>query len=513
MADSEPVILILDDESIVTTTIKNYFELRGGYRVAAFQAPEAALEYLKEHPVDLIISDQMMPGMNGLEFFTRVKEIQPEAVRILLTGYAQKEDAIRAINQVGLYQYIEKPWINEELELVVRNGLERKRLYTSLQDRIGELKIASSEIARLRDGLVELYLEKSRAPGEAGRELRSIVTTEIRSGTRRLLYAFLLVSALLVASVSYIVYRSFFSIRRETAGLKLQLTEIRRQQLSKAEIERLRTTLSAARSEEIIADYEESVCFIQGSYIFRDRDTGRVLRAASAGADAVDLSVQGEGPPWEVFYTGTGFLISPDGAILTNRHVAEPWWADAQAQKVIEAGFRPEFRLFTAYFPGRPEPLALKVRKVSKTADVALVEARAAANLPKPALLEEGKEGVAPGAPILLIAFPVGLELILARAGDKQLEEIPNLPNLSLDQVARELARRNLMRPFITQGHLSNVSDEILAYTAATTMGGSGGPLFNRRGKVIGINFAVLPQFTVVSMGIPIRRALDLMRN
>ena len=122
MAEPPPKILILDDEPIITTTIRNYFELKGGYQVVAFHDPAQALEYLAERPVDLIISDQIMPGMNGLEFFTRVKQIQPEAVRILLTGYAQKEDAIRAINQIGLYQYIEKPWVNDQLELIVGTG-------------------------------------------------------------------------------------------------------------------------------------------------------------------------------------------------------------------------------------------------------------------------------------------------------------------------------------------------------------------------------------------------------
>lgn len=498
MPEPEPILLILDDEPIVTTTIKNYFELKGGYQVVAFHNPAEALEYLLDHAVDLIISDQIMPGINGLEFFNRVKQIQPEAVRILLTGYAQKEDAIRAINQVGLYHYLEKPWNNDELELIVRNGLERKRLYTSLQARLGELQVASGEIQRLRNGLVELYLEKStRGPGEASRELRSIVSTEVRSGARRLFHAFLAVSALLVASISYIVYSTFFSIRRETAGLKIELSEIKGQQLDPSEIRRLRATLAATPSEQIIAEYEESVCFLQGAYVFRDPRTGRLLRVSSAGSD--------------VFYTGTGFLVSSEGLIVTNRHVAEPWRADAQAQRMIQAGLRPELRFLVAYFPHRSEPFTLQARKISRNADVALLQAAPAANLPKPALLEVGK--ASPGAPVLLIGFPLGLEAIIARASEKELDQIPNLPNLSLEQVARELARRDLVRPYITQGHLSNVTDEILSYDAATTMGGSGGPLFNRQGKVIGINFAVIPQLPGGSMGLPIRHALELMRN
>ena len=493
MPDNRPVILILDDEPIVTTTIRNYLDLTGDYETVAFHDPAQALEYLRAHPVDLIVSDQMMPGMNGLEFFQQVKQIQPEAIRVLLTGYAQKEDAIRAINQVGLYQYLEKPWSNDELGIIIRNGLERKRLYTSLQARLGELRIASSEIERLKNGLVELYLEKS--PRAAGDELRRIVGSEVRSGARRLLHALVAVSVLLVASVSYIV---FLSIRRETASLKLELSEIRRQGLNEAEVRRLRATLATAPSEQIIAEYEESVCFIQGAYLFRDRATGQPLRRSSS--ETVEIA-----------YTGTGFLVAPDGRILTNRHVAEPWWVDPQAQKIVQAGYRPEFRIFVAYFPHRPQPFALKTRKVSPTTDIALLEASPAAGLPKPALLDDGK--AAAGAPVLLIGFPLGLEALLARVSEKTLDQIPNLPALSLDQVARELAQRDLIRPFITQGHLSDVSEDVLVYDAATTMGGSGGPLFNRQGKVIGINFAVIPQFSGGSMGLPIRHALELLKD
>lgn len=493
MPDNRPVILILDDEPMVTTTIRNYLDLTGEYQTVAFQEPTQALDYLRAHPVDLLVSDQIMPGMNGLEFLQQVKQIQPEAIRILLTGYAQKEDAIRAINQVGLYQYLEKPWNNDELGIIIRNGLERKRLYTSLQARLGELRIASGEIERLKNGLVELYLEKS--PRAAGDELRRIVGSEVRSGARRLLHALVAVSVLLAASVSYIV---FLSIRRETAGLKLELSEIRRQGLNEAEVRRLRATLAAAPSEQIIAEYQESVCFIQGAYLFRDRASGQALRRSSS-------------EPVEIAYTGTGFLVAADGRILTNRHVAEPWWADPQAQKIVQAGYRPEFRIFVAYFPHRTQPFVLKTRKVSPTTDVALLEASPAAGLPKPALLDEGK--AAAGAPVLLIGFPLGLEALLARASEKTLDQIPNLPSLSLDQVARELAQRNLIRPFITQGHLSDVSEEVLVYDAVTTMGGSGGPLFNRQGKVIGINFAVIPQFSGGSMGLPIRHALELLKD
>ena len=77
-----------------------------------------------------------MPEMNGLEFLTEVKNLYPEVSRILLTGYADKENAIRAINEVGLYRYIEKPWSNDDLIINIKNGIERSYLLSQLRQNI-----------------------------------------------------------------------------------------------------------------------------------------------------------------------------------------------------------------------------------------------------------------------------------------------------------------------------------------------------------------------------------------
>ena len=537
MTERKPVILVLDDEPMVTATIKAYLAVQTDYPTVAFNHPAEALEYLRTHPVDVIVSDQIMPGMNGLEFFSQVKQIQPEAVRILLTGYAQKEDAIRAINEVGLYQFVEKPWSNDQLLLMIRNGLDRKRLYTTLQDKIGQLQIAADEIDRLKNGLVELYLEKTiRAAGEtaatgtpaaeARQELRRIVGGEIQTGTRRFLRAFIAVSVVLVASISYIVYRSFFAIRQEAARLKVQISEIKGKQLNAADMERERlrapATAAGARaadpSERIISRYEGSVCFIQGSYSFRDKDSGKLLRLAGEtphvdSSGNADLTLEGNGPPLENFYSGTGFLVSADGKILTNRHVGQPWWADAQAERIMAAGFRPEHRHFVAYFPDRPHAFPLRTLKVSEGADLALLATSRTAELPTPIPLDDDPKGAATGTAMLLIGYPLGLEAILVRISEKELEAIPDYLNLSVDRVAQELAKRDLIHPFVSQGHLSNVSKDVLTYDVATTSGGSGGPVFNQEGKVVAIHFAVLSQFSGAGLGVPVRQAMALMRE
>ena len=94
-----------------------------------FNSPIDALEYVRNNKIDLVISDFFMPGMNGINFLKEVKKIHENATLILLTGYADKDSAIKAINEVGIYRYLEKPWDNDDLLLCIKNGFERSRFY------------------------------------------------------------------------------------------------------------------------------------------------------------------------------------------------------------------------------------------------------------------------------------------------------------------------------------------------------------------------------------------------
>jgi response regulator RpfG family c-di-GMP phosphodiesterase len=97
-----------------------------------------------------VISDYLMPEMDGITFLAKVKDKLPMVPRILLTGYADKENAIKAINNVGLYQYIEKPWDNEDLKLVIRNGLEKTILLQQLKQKINEVERAQRELSEVQ---------------------------------------------------------------------------------------------------------------------------------------------------------------------------------------------------------------------------------------------------------------------------------------------------------------------------------------------------------------------------
>ena len=120
-----PVIAVVDDEEMVLTSLRSFLLLETEYEVETFQSPKGrAGRVWRRAPLDLVISDYLMPDMNGIEFLLEVKKLHPFATRILLTGYADKENAIKAINEVGLYQYVEKPWDNDDLKIIIQNGLE-----------------------------------------------------------------------------------------------------------------------------------------------------------------------------------------------------------------------------------------------------------------------------------------------------------------------------------------------------------------------------------------------------
>jgi response regulator RpfG family c-di-GMP phosphodiesterase len=151
------VVLLVDDEEMVVTSIKSFLTLETNYEVVSFTSPREALEYVKTNKVDLVISDYLMPDMDGIEFLAEVKDIQPEATRVLLTGYADKENAIKAINDVGLYQYIEKPWENEDLKLIIRNGLEKRVLLKRLEDKIDEVNQAHEELLQVQKEILKAF--------------------------------------------------------------------------------------------------------------------------------------------------------------------------------------------------------------------------------------------------------------------------------------------------------------------------------------------------------------------
>jgi serine protease Do len=274
-------------------------------------------------------------------------------------------------------------------------------------------------------------------------------------------------------------------------------------------------------AQTIIQAYEPSVCLIHVVLAFREHTTGLKLHYAgmtSSGEPTTDehnnplLSPTGSGPEVHLDVFGTGFLVSASGQILTNHHVAEPWWQNDDLKEMLDQGVEPVIADMTAYFPGVPHGIAIDTEKISSTADVAVVKGNVSALGIKQIALAEGRRSAVSGGPVVLLGYPTALDAILARAGAETLQSIVAASKGDPRQVMEELARRSLIRPTTTQGHIGDVLADKIVYDAQTTSGGSGGPLFNNEGKVIGINFAMVREFGGSNFAIPVAYGKSLLK-
>lgn len=293
-----------------------------------------------------------------------------------------------------------------------------------------------------------------------------------------------------------------------------------RQQLAQTQDRLNRLESDQKIAENIVRKSGSSVCLLHVVVEFLDRGTGKPILIAVDGLGKplldekglVQLDTQGGGPHLQLDIFGTGFLVRKDGRVVTNHHVAEPWWGSDEMKKLVENGASAYALSYTAYFPGSSEGIRAKVERISSEADVATLRLD---TLPPAATLvldlESKTSSSVSGEPVVLIGYPTGIEGILARAGSDVAERIAGRDQ-SVSQIVSRLAAEKLIRPTTTQGHIGDVLKDKIVYDAATTSGGSGGPLFDHNGKVIGVNFAILNGFGGSNLAVPARYANELFK-
>ena len=311
------------------------------------------------------------------------------------------------------------------------------------------------------------------------------------------------------------------ALRSQIAISKTEDASVLRRQLTAVESRLQKLETEGKVAQTIIQSYEPSVCLIHVVLAFREHTTGLRLHyvgMTSSGEPTTDehsnplLSLTGNGPEVHLDVFGTGFLASTGGQILTNHHVAEPWWHNDDLKEMLDQGLEPVIAEMAAYFPGVPHGIAINTEKVSSAADVAIVKGNISGLGIKQVALAAGRRSAISGGPVVLLGYPTALDAILARAGAETLQSIATATKGDPKQVMEELARRNLIRPVVTQGHIGEVLADKIVYDAQTTSGGSGGPLFNKEGKVIGINFAMVREFGGSNFAIPVGYGKSLLK-
>lgn len=300
---------------------------------------------------------------------------------------------------------------------------------------------------------------------------------------------------------------------QEREELRRQLEEFQRTQAGHATLEevvKLRGELARHRVvvddlvrekaafRRVLDEYSRGVCLLHGVFTLLGKRGDKLVEIRGPG-----------GEPLRLEYVGSGFLASPDGHVVTNRHVAEPWWKMSSVEPLLMRGFVPRFVLLEAVFPGRaPQRVDPATIVLSTEADVAVLRVKATGVPVLP--LTETDAATMRGGRVVVLGYPTGVNAMLARAEPALVAEV--LANSSdTTTLLAELAKRNAVSPVITQGALNEVTPTKLVYDAETTSGGSGGPVFGPDGKVIGINFAITRDFDGSNFGLPIAFARKLL--
>lgn len=269
-------------------------------------------------------------------------------------------------------------------------------------------------------------------------------------------------------------------------------------------------------ARRIIGGVSDSVVFLQGAYGYVEASSGRPLRfqLGEDGSPIVSplgeprIGFEGEGPPVEALFTGTGFVATSDGLLLTNRHVAVPWDFDRASAGLRAQGLEPRMGRFLGYLPGLDEPFEVELALASDSADVAVLRCAIVPEAMSPIPLSE--DVPEPGEEIFVLGYPTGIRALLARADEEFLSSLQSLDSLDFWGVARELARRGYIAPLATRGIVGQVTEAAVVYDAETAGGGSGGPVVNADGEVVAVNAAVLPEFGGSNLGVPAAFARQL---
>ena len=529
-----------------------------GYNVRGAETREELLRLLQESSADLILLalDSADPESSNTLAAIRGHNAAAQ-VRVVLLTPGGKEAIARGLD-LGADDAVAVPFEDAELLARVRGQLRQKRATDELA---AKLRIAeeSREVAQtafqalavtekmtrdafsleriLKIGVISLFslalvivavffLYSRRAEKEVRRAYRVIARLENSVQTEEQLLASARRLRADPTNADLLQQKENLQQQAETLRQKISqpnggdVTELQRQ-LDEATGRLSKIEGQSQAAEVVIRSSAPSVCLLHVSVAFDEKESGRRLRYGGIDSDGTPLkdsdgnpvyTTEGRGPEVRADFFGTGFIVG-EGKILTNHHVVQPWWQNDELAGALQQGLQPVIADMMAYFPAATNGIPMAISRISEEADLALIHGDLS-ELGRPSLkLNPGKEAAVSGEALISVGYATGLDAILARAGDETVEQIVKTSGGDPKLVLAELARRKLIRPLVTQGHVGDVLPDKIVYDAQTTSGGSGGPLLIRDGEVIGVTFAVVRGFGGSNFGVPIRYAAPLLKH
>jgi serine protease Do len=550
-------ILIIDPDPTARRLLEELLR-PAGYEVASSSSQGEGFQFVRDASVDLLILSADITDIQCCDALEEVKGNAATAgTRVILLTRGGGAERARGLD-LGADEALSLPWEPAELLAQVRVQFREKRALDELHEktRIADegrevaqtafqalavtekmtrdafslergLKVGVAALFGVALLIAGIFLLYSRRADKESRRTYSVIAQLERGAHRQ--------EQLVAEARSARTDPQNTDLLQQKQQLQQQSEELR-QKISGAEasevsslhkqldetnnrLQRMETESQTA--EDVIRAYAPSVCLIHVAVSFLDRDTRRPLRYGGITPEGEPLkdsdgnpvyTLEGRAPEVRADFFGTGFIVG-DGNILTNHHVAQPWWKNDELSTVLEQGFTPAIAEMTAYFPGATAGIPVNISQISDEADLALVKGDLSI-LKRPILkIDARKEAAISGQPLISLGYATGLSAILARAGEDAVNDIVKTSGGDPKRIVEELVKRKLIRPLITQGHIGDVLPDKIVYDAQTTSGGSGGPLINRDGQVIGVTFAVVRGFGGSNFGVPIRFAQQLLKK
>ena len=571
MDQSPETIAIVAENLAVLAALQVSLE-SAGYVVAAFATPAEALDAIHHSHMDVLLLDTNVSGpasaappsapvSSAHELVAAIhSSAATQGIRIILLVNSSAEERAAALD-LGADDALSRPWDAPELLARLRTQLRVRRAENQMLEKVHiaeegqqiahtafealavteamasnavsldrRLKIGFGAILLMAIFMGGIYLLFVRSAQKQSQRVNAVIASldggilshqELMVQARKLRE-----SQPDLATASDPPAKE--ELRKKSEDLKAKLaTTANTDQLAALQKELADTDTRLKRVEQqgdaaqsLIPTDVQSVCLLHVAVAFRNMANGQRLHYAGLNPQGEPLqdsdgnpifTLDGPGPEVKLDVFGTGFVAGADGKVITNRHVAEPWWNDDDLRSLTDQGFQAEISTIRAYFPGDPRAFTAEIQDISKGTDLATMRVNMQ-DLKRAVLsVDSSKEAALPGQPIILMGYATGLAAILARTDDATAQKIMSQSDGDISQVMDEIAKRGLIRPIITQGHIGDVLPDKIVFDAQTTSGGSGGPLFNRQGKVIGVTYAVLKGFGGSNFGIPIRLSQPLL--